>query len=145
MSVNEVVPLLAVDDLRRSLTFYVDGLGFTVKDQWPAGGELRWCRLQLDGAGLMLQEFETEGHDAREFSSSKGDGVALWLFCDDAIELYHLFAARGIKAKEPFVGNALWVTSVEDPDGYRLDFESPTDVPEETRLSDVGAAGNGST
>jgi hypothetical protein len=26
----------------------------------------------------------------------------------------------------------MWVTVVEDPDGYKLDFESPTDVAEET-------------
>jgi hypothetical protein len=29
----------------------------------------------------------------------------------------------------------MWVTQVTDPDGYNL-FESPTDVPEETVLSD---------
>jgi hypothetical protein len=31
------------------------------------------------------------------------------------------------------VGNGLWVVSLTDPDGYRLDFESPTDAPEGTR------------
>ena len=30
----------------------------------------------------------------------------------------------------------LWVTSLIDPDGYRLEFESPTDVPEGTEYSD---------
>jgi hypothetical protein len=35
------------------------------------------------------------------------------------------------------VGNGLWNTSVTDPDGYVLEFASPTDLPEETRLSDV--------
>jgi hypothetical protein len=29
----------------------------------------------------------------------------------------------------------MWVTSLSDPDGYRLDFESDTDVPEETEYS----------
>jgi hypothetical protein len=38
--------------------------------------------------------------------------------------------------KEPFVGNHMWVVSFTDPDGYRLDFESQTDVPEETKYSD---------
>ena len=53
------------------------------------------------------------------------------------MELYRFFTSRGLAAREPVVGNALWVTSLEDPDGYRLDFESPTDVPEETKLSEV--------
>jgi hypothetical protein len=30
--------------------------------------------------------------------------------------------------------NALWVMSFLDPDGYRVDFESPTGVPEETGI-----------
>ncbi|MGH7426842.1 MAG: hypothetical protein ACREJ4_00475 [Candidatus Methylomirabilaceae bacterium] len=38
---------------------------------------------------------------------------------------------RGIAAKRPFVGNHMWVTSLKDPDGYDLHFESPTDAPEE--------------
>ncbi len=66
--------------------------------------------------------------------------IVLCLFCDDAVALYHQFTARGIDAAEPFVGNALWVTSVADPDGYRLDFESPTDLPEETKLSELDPA-----
>jgi lactoylglutathione lyase len=34
------------------------------------------------------------------------------------------------------VGNKLWVTTVTDPDGYKLFFNSPTDVPEETLYSE---------
>ena len=54
--------------------------------------------------------------------------------CDDALKYYRDFLSRGVQAKEPYVGNKLWVTSVTDPDGYHIDFESPTDAPEETRL-----------
>jgi hypothetical protein len=30
----------------------------------------------------------------------------------------------------------MWVTILTDPDGYKLDFESPTTIPEETIYSD---------
>jgi hypothetical protein len=30
----------------------------------------------------------------------------------------------------------MWVTSVADPDGYRLDFESYTDAPEESEYQE---------
>jgi lactoylglutathione lyase len=30
----------------------------------------------------------------------------------------------------------MWYTIVSDPDGYKLDFESATDVPEDTKLSE---------
>jgi len=55
--------------------------------------------------------------------------------CQDAIALYREFHSREIDAKEPFVGNSMWVTVLSDPDGYRLDFESLTDVAEETKLA----------
>ena len=30
----------------------------------------------------------------------------------------------------------MWVTSLTDPDGYRIDFESDTEVPEEAEFSE---------
>jgi len=36
----------------------------------------------------------------------------------------------------PFVGNGMWVTSLVDPDGYKVLFESATDTPEETEYSE---------
>jgi lactoylglutathione lyase len=53
-----------------------------------------------------------------------------------ALALYKDFKSRGIEAKRPFVGNAMWITAVQDPDGYKLEFESLTDVPEETVFSE---------
>ena len=53
-------------------------------------------------------------------------------FCEDAVALYRLFVERGVAAERPFVGNGLWVTTVRDPDGHQLDFESPTEEVEET-------------
>ncbi len=44
--------------------------------------------------------------------------------------------SRGIKASRPVVGNGMWVTSLLDPDGYRIEFESCTDVPEDTEFSE---------
>ncbi|MEZ4708593.1 MAG: VOC family protein [Caldilineaceae bacterium] len=137
MRMNEVIPFLAVKNMATSIAFYVDGLGFAFKHKWEDAGVLRWCQLQLGQASLMLQQFATEGHDARHFSDNRGEGVALCFFCDDAIAFYREVSARGINAPEPRVGNGLWVMQVRDPDGYELLFESPTDVAEDTRLSEI--------
>ena len=64
------------------------------------------------------------------------EGVSICFMCANAIAVYHDSRARGLEPSRPCVGNNLWVTSLIDPDGYRLDFESPTDVPEETVYSD---------
>lgn len=137
MHVNKVVPFFAVRDIEQSAAFYVDGLGFEVEFKWKKDGLLQFCHLQIGDAGLMLQQFKTTGHDAWQFSDNKGEGVSLCFFCDDAIEFYHGVKSRGFDASEPQVGNGLWVTSIVDPDGYNLAFQSPTDVSEGTKLSAV--------
>jgi lactoylglutathione lyase len=131
-NVKQAVPFFMVTDIDASLRFYVDGLGAVMTNRWIPEGRIEWCWLQLGDAALMLQEYrQREGHPGRP-ESPLGQGVSVCFLCADAIALYHELISRGVSAKRPFVGNGLWVTSVTDPDGYHLDFESPTDVPEET-------------
>jgi lactoylglutathione lyase len=134
-NVKQAVPFLWVSDIAASVRYYVGGLGFEMTHQWVHEGKLRWCRLQLGGAALMLQEFWTEGPHADVPTDRLGVGVAIYLICEDAVAIYHAVTARGFKADQPSVGNAMWVTGLKDPDGYSLFFESPTEVPEETVLS----------
>lgn len=123
--------------MERSIHFYIDGLGFTMKNKWEPEGRIRWCWLTRGGASIMLQEFVKEGHGGRRPEGVLGQGVNLCFQCEDAVALYHEFHSRGLEPSEPFVGNSMWVTSLRDPDGYRVEFASMTDVPEETRLSEA--------
>ena len=125
-NVQQAVPFFAVSSMEASLRYYVDGLGFEMKNRWMDEGKLRWCWLENGGAALMLQEFR------REASGQAGEGVTICFVCQDALAFYREVTARGITASRPFVGNGMWVTSLRDPDGYRLDFESKTDAAEET-------------
>ena len=122
--------------MARSLEFYRDGLGFTMPRHWLVEGQVRWCRLELGRAAIMLQEFAPE----RRPEGAPGLGFSINFQCTDAIRFYDELTARGLDASEPFVGNNLWVTSLRDPDGFVLYFSSPTDVPEETKLSAVRRA-----
>jgi len=132
-NVQQVVPLFGVVSMEASLRFYVDALGFEMKNRWIDEGKLRWCWLQLGGAALMLQEYRTEWIP----SGKLGEGVSLNFQCRDAIAFYHEVGARGTPAvKKPFVGNGMWVVQFTDPDGYQVFFESLTDVPEETEYAE---------
>jgi catechol 2,3-dioxygenase-like lactoylglutathione lyase family enzyme len=135
-NVKQAVPFFMVSNIEASLRFYVDGLGFEMKNKWIDEGKLRWCWLEIGTAALMLQEPRTEGHDSWKPEGKVGMGVSVCFQCKDALALYREFTSRGIQAKRPFVGNAMWVTVVKDPDGYTLDFESPTDAPEESEYSE---------
>jgi lactoylglutathione lyase len=137
-NVQQAVPFFRVNNMEASLRFYMDGIGFAMTKKWTpdADGKVRWCWLELGAAAIMLQEFRKEGANAWVAESKVGVGVSISFQCKDALALYKDFKSRGIEAKRPFVGNGMWVTSVEDPDGYRLEFESFTDVPEETVYSE---------
>jgi lactoylglutathione lyase len=138
-NIQQAVPFFGITDMESSLRFYIDGLGFVMTNKWtPDGdGKVRWCWLQLGAAALMLQEFKKGHHPNSGRPDGKlGVGVSICFQCQDALAIYKEITARGIAAKRPFVGNGMWVTSVQDPDGYKLEFESFTDVAEETVFSE---------
>lgn len=138
LNVQQVVPFFNVMNMEASLRFYLDGLGFMMTKKWtPDGdGKVRWCWLKHGGAALMLQEYRTEGHDSWKPEGKVGIGVSIYFICKDALAIYREVMARGIQATRPFVGNSMWVTSMTDPDGYKISFESYTDAAEETVYSE---------
>jgi uncharacterized glyoxalase superfamily protein PhnB len=140
-NVKQAVPFFGVTNMESSLRFYVDGLGFKMKHQWipdrdehyPADGKIRWCWLELGDAAIMLQEFLPQDRP----KETLGTGASVSFTCQDALALYREFKSRGVQTrKRPFVGNRLWVVPVTDPDGYRMEFASPTDAPEESELEE---------
>jgi lactoylglutathione lyase len=140
VNVKQAVPFFGVTNMESSLRFYVDGLGFKMTNYWipdrtedHPDGRIRWCWLELGGAAIMLQEFWTGGRP----KEALGTGVNVCFQCEDALALYREFKSRGIQTrKRPFVGNRLWVVPLTDPDGYRIEFSSPTNAPEESELEE---------
>ena len=135
-NVQQAVPFLMVSNMEASLRFYIEGLAFTRTNQWIVDNKIRWCWLQLGGAAIMLQEYRPNS----PLSTAKlGEGVSVCFQCRDALAIYHETLSRNLEPRRPFVGNNMWVTILADPDGYKLDFESPTDVPEETIYTDTSS------
>jgi hypothetical protein len=126
----QAVPFFAVANIEESSRWYIDRLGFTMTKSWRPEGKLEWCWLEIGDAALMLQEYR------KLPDGVLGAGVSICFVCDDAIAFYREVKARGVDAKRPFVGNGMWVTSMTDPDGYQLHFESVTDAPEESELEE---------
>jgi len=140
VNVKQAVPFFGVTNMESSLRFYVEGLGFKMKKYWipdraedHPDGRIRWCWLELGDAAIMLQEFRPGGRP----KETPGTGVNVCFQCEDALVLYREFKSRGIQTrKRPSVGNRLWVVPLTDPDGYRIEFSSPTDAPEESELEE---------
>ncbi len=161
-NITLAVPFFGIADMDASLRFYVDGLGFKMTRQWIPRGKIEWCWLERDAVALMLQSPRADKLPSSESASepsseplsepssepspesspkqphepSPKTGPSINFKCKDALALYHEFKDRGIAVTEPFVGNGMWVIGLRDPDGYRLEFESLTDVPEETSYTE---------
>jgi lactoylglutathione lyase len=132
LNLKQAVPFFMVKSIESSLEFYVKAMGFEIEIEWRPEGKIEWCWLERDGVALMLQEYRQEFLPKEKL----GVGVSICFMCNDALSLYNEFLGKGISVQEPFVGNKLWVVQLTDPDGYNIAFESPTDVPEETKYSE---------
>jgi glyoxylase I family protein len=121
-AVQDVVPLLFVEDIERSLAFYRDQLGFAIADKWEPQGKIAWCRLVRGGAALMLQQACDEDGPA----AGRGRGVGFFFQCDNADAIHIELCASGLLLDPPttaFYG--MKQLFFKDPDGYELCFQSP--------------------
>jgi lactoylglutathione lyase len=130
-NVKQAVPFLMVVNMVNSLDFYIQGLGFELKNKWEPRGHIEWCWLELGNASIMLQEYRDNIPPG-----IRGEGISIYFICEDAIRIYKEMLSKGLSpSSEPFVGNKSWVVSLKDPDNYNIFFESPTNLPEETTYS----------
>jgi uncharacterized glyoxalase superfamily protein PhnB len=120
-----LVPSLTVNDLKQSLKFYRDGLGFAVSEEWKDGDQVKGAMLQAGGAILGLSQDDF----ARGRDRVKGVGMRLHLETDQDI------AALARHAKESGItlshgpGPLPWGPvgfSVSDPDGFNVTISNPS-------------------
>lgn len=125
-SIQELVPLLFVENVTQSVSFYRDQLGFEMTLNWEPEGKLSWCRLERDGVALMLQ-LACPDEDGTTEERSKG--IGFFFLCEDAHAMYEELRGKGLELEPPKVAfygmNQLFL---KDPDGYELCFQNP--VPE---------------
>ncbi len=123
-AVRQLVPLLAVQDIQRSVEFYRDRLGFKLTGEADNEGKMFWCRMERGGSAIMLQQAEDEDGPAK----GRGRGVSLYFICDDADAVYLELISRGLQLNPPSVAYyGMKQVVVPEPDGYYLCFESPTE------------------
>lgn len=123
-----LVPELDVTDLRASLRFYVDVIGFAVRYERP---EEAFAYLDLDGASVMLEEAGGPGRRFRTAPLERpfGRGVNLQIEVADVTAIHDraqrasltplvALEERWYRVGDHDEGNRQFV--LEDPDGYLL-------------------------
>jgi catechol 2,3-dioxygenase-like lactoylglutathione lyase family enzyme len=123
-----MMPSLTVSDVAASKRFYVDGLGFTVKDEWKddkglVQGYMLNAGSSSAGLGIGQDDF-AKGRDR-----VKGIGIRLWIETDqDLSAIASSVKAAGFKLDgEP--AKLQWgkmAFAVTDPDGYKITITEPS-------------------
>jgi catechol 2,3-dioxygenase-like lactoylglutathione lyase family enzyme len=103
--IENVTPILRVEDLEASRRYYIEMLGFLL--DWDADGMISVSR---DGNSIMLCEGE-----------QGVPGVWLWIGVDDADAFFAEFSAKGAHIRSS-PQNFSWAYefAIEDPDGHVL-------------------------
>lgn len=138
------IPALAVEDIERSIRFYVDVLGFEEQFRLPGeDGTLVHGSVGRGDASIMFgQRDPNNEHDA----GPVGKGVALYadVADDEDVDAYfqRVKDAGATVVQEPtdqFWGHRDWI--ITDPDGYMLWIGKPTKVMSGEEMREAMLAG----
>jgi catechol 2,3-dioxygenase-like lactoylglutathione lyase family enzyme len=122
-----ITPGIRVKDMKRSLAFYQDLLGFrNVREETPEHNS-----LERGDARLMLEAlagFYAPGYNESITLRINGrSAIALYIEAPDLDELHDRLVARGVEIIDP-IADRPWGQrefTVEDPDGTWLAFYRP--------------------
>ncbi|MGB7441047.1 MAG: VOC family protein [Coleofasciculaceae cyanobacterium] len=118
MKLKNLVPILSVADVAKSIEFYRDALNFEVKDTYEPEGEICWAFLQFEEVELMLEKLEASNY--RKYAT-------FYFYPDDLEELHSYLKKRGYPVSEPQVTfYEMKEFGLKDPDGYYLMFAQET-------------------
>jgi len=115
--VENIEPILRVEDMRRSVRYYVEVLGFS-EAEW---GTEAFTHVAGDGGGGIYLCRGAQGRG----------GAWVWVGVEDVRELHRVYRERGALIRgEPV--NHPWALEmqVEDPDGNVLRFGSEPEAAE---------------
>ncbi|HVT61157.1 MAG TPA: VOC family protein [Thermoanaerobaculia bacterium] len=118
MRLRALSAALTVGDLERSIHFYVEGLGFSVKERWERDGRLMGVMLLAGTCELGLSQDDwAKGRDR-----VKGVGVRLYAETAQSLEVIATRAREhGIAVQGPKMASwGVRMVEVEDPDGFKV-------------------------
>lgn len=129
MTYRSLRPMMMVRNLKESVGFYTDVLGFTVNGTFPEGDDPLWASLSSGNASLMLNFVgEPHAHVAGEEPHSHEPEFNGVLYVDVTGSLEDVHARVEAKASctdIEVMPYGMKEFSVVDPNGYKLTFGVP--------------------
>jgi uncharacterized glyoxalase superfamily protein PhnB len=115
-----IAPGFTVNDVHKSIAWYTDMLGFTVKERWEHEGTLRGAEMASGHVSIFLSQDDWKlGHDR-----VKGAGTRMYVTTGEIVDTLadRIKAHGGTLEHEPKDDWGMRTFAVTDPDGYKLTF-----------------------
>ena len=124
MKLQGVVPLLQVGNLRETIAYYQDCLGFQQDFLWERDGVAIWAGVSRGEVSFMLTR--DLGTSDQSFIAEKGNGVAFYIIVDEIEPLYdELLAANALIVQDMMTFGDRRQFTIGDPNGYVITFSEP--------------------
>jgi uncharacterized glyoxalase superfamily protein PhnB len=122
MKANNLSASLTVSDVRTSLAWYRDVLGFTIAREFERDGVLRAVSLSAGTAQILLSQDD----GAKGSDRAKGQGISLMLTTSENVDEIATRAKSAGAAldSEPADAFGRRAFRLRDPDGFRLTISS---------------------
>ncbi len=127
MHLQRLTPMLSVADLKQTIAFYCDELGFRCLHSFGSPAPV-WCHLQRDAVDLMFNQ--PPAAEMAELPLRAKDFQIFYFYPDDVAALHTAWKAKGLSVTDLRVtGYGMKEFELRDPDGYWLWFGQGTSEP----------------
>jgi catechol 2,3-dioxygenase-like lactoylglutathione lyase family enzyme len=122
-NLTSISPFFIVKDLRVSIAYYTDRLGFQLDFQGPDDGPY-YAGVSRDGIGIMLKAIAPDVLPQPNHTRHEWARWDAYIYTLDPDPLFNEFKQRGVPfVKElSFIDDGLWGFEITDADGYVLAF-----------------------
>jgi hypothetical protein len=119
----KITPVLMVQEIEKSLPFWIDRMGFTKTVDVPEGDRLGFAILVRDGAELMLQTIESVRKDAPQFApQSQSHDVGLFIEVEDFADILKRLEGYPTALPERITFYGMREIGVREPSGHTVIF-----------------------
>ncbi|MBS1855820.1 MAG: VOC family protein [Acidobacteria bacterium] len=120
----KITPVLIVDEVEKSLTFWVDRMGFTMVTNVPEGERIGFAILAREGAELMMQTLSSVRRDEPRFAPEgiETRGTVLFIEVEDFADARQRLEGYPIAMPERVTFYGMREIGVSEPNGHTVIF-----------------------
>jgi hypothetical protein len=123
----KITAVLMVDEIEKSLPFWIDRMGFTKTVDVPEGDRLGFVILVKEGAELMLQTIESVRKDGPQFvPTARSFNVCLFIEVEDFGDILKRLEGYPIALSERTTFYGMREIGVHEPGGHIVVFAART-------------------